>query len=667
MSWYTAEDEFEIELSDGEEVKDDDVRHEETPNTKKRKNAADPTHTVIKKLVNKAMGQPRVPFKLGKRMDSGGVVVHLEGKYSRFCSIQNKHHTNVAASLIVDVEAGSVRQTCFKCKQTNVLLKSSQKKKQKKSTKKGNDATTIAAGKIMLDLVEKHRLKVESLRKARLPNEWDPSMWVELVDMYSVLYDDDTEYNEAALLKVFEDAVTLDLNIFFQMVTGGSRIEILEQQCERAKNDDDVWENRNLFLSKLPVQVEIMMGAYVKTMPGPKQKQETPMTIWLRNSKQAKVKRIVFDPSPDIEISPHVFNLFRGLAVTKEQAAASIPDGANVEDLIKPFLDHVTYIWYRGNLPAAQFMLRWMASLVQRPWIKMKIMPALFGGQGAGKGLIIQILKSILGCEHFHHCINVDSLLGKFHPEGLKTALLIFLDECTFSGDKQQASLLKGEISEKTRRFELKFQNAVTLRNYANMIAVSNLHTMVSIEHDDRRTFISELDSRFSGGQTAVSEKYFAAILALKKEHVAHYLYNVDLSTFNPAAPPSTPYLRFQKKNGFNSTIDWIETQLRELDTSLLYDHDGRAKLLRKNVVYDQYRSEYATQQYRKPQNASTFWKTINTVVPNIQATRSGGAVRQRQIQLPALSNARKAFISYVRETHWDWDDENATQNMSIC
>jgi hypothetical protein len=263
--------------------------------------------------------------------------------------------------------------------------------------------------------------------------------------------------------------------------------------------------------------------------------------------------------------------------------------------------------------------------------------------------------------------VNVDSILGQFHPEALKTALMVFLDECTFSGDKRQASQLKAAISEKTRRFELKFQNTQTIRKYANMIAVSNLHTMVSIEHDDRRAFISEIDSRYSGGQTAESEAYFAAILALKKEHVAHYLYNVNLSTFNPAAPPSTPYLHFQKKNGFNSTLDWIETQLRELDTSLLYDYEGRANLLAKNVVYDQYRSEYAKEHYRKPQNASTFWKTLNTVVPNIRTTRSGGAVRQRQIQFPELSTSRKAFVSYVRESTWDWEDENVRQNMFIC
>ena len=47
----------------------------------------------------------------------------------------------------------------------------------------------------------------------------------------------------------------------------------------------------------------------------------------------------------------------------------------------------------------------------------------------------------------------------QFQSEKVKTNLLTFLDECTFAGDKKQASQLKGLLSEGTRKWEAKFLN----------------------------------------------------------------------------------------------------------------------------------------------------------------------------------------------------------------
>ncbi len=71
-------------------------------------------------------------------------------------------------------------------------------------------------------------------------------------------------------------------------------------------------------------------------------------------------------------------------------------------------------------------MLNWMAHLVQRSGVKLCVCPVLQGGQGSGKGLIIQILGDILGHEHFVASTFVSDVTGTFQEDRMKTNLLIF-------------------------------------------------------------------------------------------------------------------------------------------------------------------------------------------------------------------------------------------------
>ena len=68
--------------------------------------------------------------------------------------------------------------------------------------------------------------------------------------------------------------------------------------------------------------------------------------------------------------------------------------------------------------------------------------------------------------EHFISATSLDAVTGTFQEERMKTNLLTFLDECTFSGDKRQSSILKGLLSEAWRKWEAKFINPIRIRNF---------------------------------------------------------------------------------------------------------------------------------------------------------------------------------------------------------
>ena len=674
-----SEDDFEIALTDDDQDAEEKVQEQQPKKKKKNKRnrAASSASTgehdlaAIRKLVNRALGEQRVAFRIGKYNNNNNdddVLVHLDNKFARFCSIKGGDHDNTAASLFVDVAAGNVRQYCFVCKETKHLVTSKRKKKKRKKTKRPHaDAEEASrnAGQSLLDLVTKHTAAVEELRKERKPNRFDPTIWHSLVDSYNAFIepsnddDDEDEYDTRLLHQLFETAVTQLMNLHYCFIAGGAKVQTIEQQCNMVKRND-VWELNNNFIVRLPRECENSVCMHVRFLVGQTQPQN-PIQIWQRNASIQQVDRVTFDPSTTeaYPVDARVFNLFRGLTISREDAAASVPQGHNIIDLVKAFIDHITDIWYHGDGKPAKFLLQWMASIVQRPWVKMPLIPAIKGGQGAGKSIVItHFLTSILGAEHVLHCVDADSILGNFQPEKLKTNLLTFLDECTFSGDKRQASKLKALISEKTRRWEAKFLNPMEIPNYSNHFAASNLDTMASVEHDDRRGFMSECDSIYSGPQTPESRAYFKNLLAVDVKHLAHYLYTLDLSDFVPESPPSTSYMRFQKKINFNSATDWIETQLRDVDASSLYNNENQPVVLHKNALYTQYKQEYAAERYTHPLKVSAFWKTVLAIVPEMHTSRQKhGSSRVRVIQFPSLDDARKSFISYVRESTWDWDD----------
>lgn len=663
-----SDDDFEVALTDDDA--EEKVQADQPKKTKKKRKRATSSSAApkrqkghdtagISKLVDNAMGIPGVEYKIGKTLSGGGILVHLEGKFSRHCSIRGSDHSSTAATLIVNLGTGLVVQKCLNCKKTKVLIKT------KGETQQVRKEASRLAGQSLLEIVSSHTAVVTKQRKTRKPTRFEPKIWHHLVDCYDAFLepgndDDRIDYDMRILRQHFENAVTQLMNLHYCFIAGGAKVQTIEHQTTMAKRNA-AWELKNVFIVRLPRECENSVCMHARFIGGNKLP-ENPIQIWMRNEHIQQVDRVTFDPSTT-EAYPadeRVFNLFRGLAISREDAAASVPQGINIIDLVKPVIDHITNIWYNGDAKPAKFMLQWMASIVQQPWVKMPLIPAVKGGQGAGKSIMItHFLTSILGSEHVLHCVDVDSILGNFQPEKLKTNLLTFLDECTFSGDKRQASKLKALISEKTRRWEAKFLNPLHIPNYSNHFAASNLDTMASVEHDDRRGFMTECDSRYSGPQTTESRAYFKQLLAVDVKHLAQYLYTLDLCDFIAEMPPSTDYMRFQKKINFNSCTDWIEMQLRDVDASSLYNNERQPAILHKNALYTQYKEQYASERYNHALNAATFWKTLRAIVPGMENKRQSHASKQvRVIQFPPLHDARKSFVSYVREQTWDWEDD---------
>jgi hypothetical protein len=114
---------------------------------------------------------------------------------------------------------------------------------------------------------------------------------------------------------------------------------------------------------------------------------------------------------------------------------------AQLETAIQPFLDHILWIWCQRNDKHYRYCIRWMASLLQRPWYKMGVALVLRGDPGSGKGgIVTEILGKIIDECHFSHVRNLEHICGQFNGPALATASLVYVDDTNCAGTNRWLS-----------------------------------------------------------------------------------------------------------------------------------------------------------------------------------------------------------------------------------
>ena len=198
-----------------------------------------------------------------------------------------------------------------------------------------------------------------------------------------------------------------------------------------------------------------------------------------------------------------------------------------------------------------------LASIVQRPGVKIKHLPILRGPQGSGKNtLVLKVIAPMVG-QRNTRCISGDALLSKFTVETVNIGLLV-VDEVMQREGWEAVNRLKPLVTEDRILFEAKGESRRWGTTPGWIIMMSNEHFPIPIESGDRRFFVTDygppkLDPLFFqelyGSLDTEVPAFFATLLAR------------DITSFNPnAAPPMT-----QAKAEMQASVrPPLERQLRD-------------------------------------------------------------------------------------------------------
>lgn len=261
---------------------------------------------------------------------------------------------------------------------------------------------------------------------------------------------------------------------------------------------------------------------YKQLANGDRKAQYAPASkVWLESANRKTFDKIVFKPNA----KANELNLWSEIPC--ERVAGDVAD----------FVIFIEECICNGNKTQAEWLLDWLAHLVQRPWEKSTLVPVLIGDQGTGKGLLVDgIMGGILG-HFFNKIMTAQTLKEKFNVEQSKR-LLTFIDEATWRGDKVEDGILKSLTGSDSMAVEEKFGARYIIENFSRYIIASNNPEAVAISRSNRRYFVIECSKRFAG-QTAYFKPLWDGIKKGKLvNHVFDFLMDRDISEFDPFLLP---------------------------------------------------------------------------------------------------------------------------------
>lgn len=317
------------------------------------------------------------------------------------------------------------------------------------------------------------------------------------------------------------------------------------------------------------------------------------------------------------------------------------------------------------------YLIRYLAHMLQKPEEKPGIMIVLLSGQGTGKGTFYRLLERIWSRTTLQ-VSDIAEVVGQFNA-ALERNFVVCMDEALFHGDKKSLEKLKSLITEPKCRIEQKYQPSRTIDSYHRLFASSNHNHFAHVDKDDRRFLFVRVSSAHKQDQL-----YFDAVNnALENDDVIAAmmfdLMNLDLTEFNIRKRPITEEhlsQRLQSLSGFERfwfevlqaggvTYRWDGLLQRRSFTSWNQPiFISTESLIEAYKEYDKNATKY------QPLQSQQLASIIKTICPSATSTRQTNLGKQeRGYQLPDLKTARTEFEkSLGTSVEWEvLDDELAT------
>ena len=424
------------------------------------------------------------------------------------------------------------------------------------------------------------------------------------------------------------DRCVAELNRRYAVVNFGSQVLIADEF-----NETHPFLNEGTFHS-LHANVMVQVG----------QRWQSVSRHWFSHpDRRQYLKGMVFEPggSPP----PGYYNLWKGFAVAVDAQASC--------DL---FLEHVRDVICNGDPDCYEYVLNWLALMIQRPGFLPGVALCLLSGQGTGKGQFVEYLGKIVG-RYFKQYSDPGHLFGQFTAH-LDDALLVYADEMRWHGKSGESSLLKTMVTEKTRASERKHGAVQQVKNCIHLIIASNEDWAVPAEVDDRRFFVLEVS-----GHRVGDFAYFEQLAGERDnggpEALLHLLQTRDISTFNPRDFPRTRARLSQQLASLKPIDGWLHDLAASatLPRSVVGDGDAWSQRVPKEELYQAYKAwRNEAKAPGSVESKTAFTKTLlrfGFVTTKMQ--HPFGSRRVQAYDVPSIGVLRSTFDQLLGyPTDWD-------------
>ncbi len=361
---------------------------------------------------------------------------------------------------------------------------------------------------------------------------------------------------------------------------------------------------------------------------------------WVCNKHRRTYEGVVFVPGKDVD---GYYNLWKGFGYEARPG--------NCE----PFLGHIRDNICQGNEEWYDYLVGWMACLIQHPDQPGEVAVVFRGKPGTGKGFFFNQFGKLLG-RHYLPVRDSNHVFGRF-TQHLQECVFLFLDECIWAGNKKQEGMLKSLITEDTVLVEGKGTNAQVMMNFIHLGMASNEDWVVPVGNFDRRFFVLDV-----GDEQRRNREYFGDIVKEMEaggyEALLHYLLSYDLSEFDVTQVPSTEAHKEQKMFTLSAIQEWWFGKLQD---GRIYEGDNDWP---RNVWASELQNDFSDHLSRWSRgqsagNPSTLGRFLAKILPSGYAkSQASGVHTLRQDNGESKQTNRPYFypLPSLKEARAQWD-----------
>lgn len=266
------------------------------------------------------------------------------------------------------------------------------------------------------------------------------------------------------------------------------------------------------------------------------------LDIWRMDPEKKIIHRVDFHPSDD----PTVFYLPLKFRFEDEIVPDDV-DAAHRARLLEMF-DTLVAVASGEDETLKQYLLNWMAHMLQKPLEQPGVCIVLTGRKGVGKDTLFDFFRLwVIGEALSHNYTETRQFFDK-HDLDRKDRIFLKVEECDSALFKAHAKDFRARVTGKEGTINPKGKDPITFPNYARVVLTANQANPLPLNDDndpERRVVLMAVSDKLKGNFTFFNEVYngeTGLFTPLGGRLVADLLLARDLSDWNPRVQPKNEY-----------------------------------------------------------------------------------------------------------------------------
>ncbi len=253
---------------------------------------------------------------------------------------------------------------------------------------------------------------------------------------------------------------------------------------------------------------------------------------WKKDPNKRKFEKMMFNPSDEPFDRAGYYNTFQGFPCKKVEIDENIEFKSEYpyNKFKETKLIHQYFHTISEEKGVSEYVLFYVADLVQNPGRRPDTGVAVRGEQGCGKDTIVKCTEGLIGKIH-SVTVSMDELCDNFNASQ-QNKLVINVTET--EGKDQKEGKLKSRITATKTPIEKKGHDKFYDNNYARFFFTSNSNYYLKLESDDRRFFVFQISNKMKGNTEFWDGVYEALDDQETMDKFYTELMNIDLSDFHP-------------------------------------------------------------------------------------------------------------------------------------